>query len=188
MPPHGVPDPPAPHRLTLWDRAVWFFIEGRTPTMLTDARGRPARPYPRWAHLLHPDPAGLSHDDVRGLSRRLGAERHRLFWPWVMVVVSAGLIGLALTTGPWTLDRLIWKVGLLAFWLAIALALPRMLPPSPAVRVRDAMLEHRRCPSCAYRLDTEPEPDGCTVCSECGAAWRLTHAGPPRPATAGSAP
>jgi len=30
------------------------------------------------------------------------------------------------------------------------------------------------CASCGYTLATsEPEPDGCTVCPECGAAWRM---------------
>ena len=36
------------------------------------------------------------------------------------------------------------------------------------------MLKDRICPSCRYNLDgTSPESDGCTVCPECGAAWRL---------------
>ncbi|MCC5821808.1 MAG: hypothetical protein LAT64_00810 [Phycisphaerales bacterium] len=30
------------------------------------------------------------------------------------------------------------------------------------------------CLACAYPLDElEPDPDGCTVCPECGAAWRI---------------
>ena len=37
-----------------------------------------------------------------------------------------------------------------------------------------AMTRAGCCPSCAYRVsDCEPEPDGCTVCPECGGAWRL---------------
>ena len=36
------------------------------------------------------------------------------------------------------------------------------------------MCKSRQCPSCSYGLaDLAPEPDGCTVCPECGAAWRL---------------
>jgi hypothetical protein len=32
-----------------------------------------------------------------------------------------------------------------------------------------------QCASCQYALDgILPEPDGCTVCPECGAAWKLS--------------
>ncbi|MDX2017625.1 MAG: hypothetical protein SFY95_08325 [Planctomycetota bacterium] len=41
-------------------------------------------------------------------------------------------------------------------------------------RIRDGLLHAGRCPVCLYPLeDLEPEPDRCTVCPECGAAWRL---------------
>ena len=31
-------------------------------------------------------------------------------------------------------------------------------------------------PSCGYALSaTSPEPDGCSVCPECGAAWKRTE-------------
>ncbi len=36
----------------------------------------------------------------------------------------------------------------------------------------------RACASCGYSLQRlSPEPDGCTVCPECGAAWRLAQGG-----------
>lgn len=39
-----------------------------------------------------------------------------------------------------------------------------------------AMTRAGLCPACAYRIHgCEPEADGCTVCPECGAAWRLGH-------------
>ncbi len=39
----------------------------------------------------------------------------------------------------------------------------------------ETMLKDRHCPSCAYPLEgLRPDPeDGCTVCPECGGAWRL---------------
>ncbi len=44
---------------------------------------------------------------------------------------------------------------------------------SPRHAIR-AMTDAGLCPSCAYRIDEiGPEPDGCTVCPECGAAWRI---------------
>jgi hypothetical protein len=41
-------------------------------------------------------------------------------------------------------------------------------------RIREGLLRAGRCPVCLYALDDlEPEADRCTVCPECGAAWRL---------------
>lgn len=49
-----------------------------------------------------------------------------------------------------------------------------MLPTRRMELIRRAMLRYRRCPACAYRLSGLPlESDGCTVCPECGAAWRF---------------
>lgn len=43
------------------------------------------------------------------------------------------------------------------------------------MRARAAeLLRMKECPSCRYHLDDlEPDPDGCTICPECGAAWRV---------------
>lgn len=47
---------------------------------------------------------------------------------------------------------------------------------------RDALLASGLCPSCGYGIvGVRCEPDGCTVCPECGAAWRM---GSQRPAEA----
>ncbi len=41
-------------------------------------------------------------------------------------------------------------------------------------RYHRVILTKGYCPSCGYRLvSARPEGDGCTVCPECGAAWRL---------------
>lgn len=41
---------------------------------------------------------------------------------------------------------------------------------------RDSLLTSGVCPACAYRIaGVPPEHDGCTVCPECGAAWRMQH-------------
>jgi len=41
-------------------------------------------------------------------------------------------------------------------------------------RYHRVILAKEYCPSCGYRLvAAPPEGDGCTVCPECGAAWRL---------------
>jgi hypothetical protein len=42
-----------------------------------------------------------------------------------------------------------------------------------------AFLDERRCPSCGYDLTgCDTAEDGCTVCPECGAAWRIGPAQP----------
>jgi hypothetical protein len=43
-----------------------------------------------------------------------------------------------------------------------------------APRVAREYVARGLCGSCAYRVtDLPPEPDGCVVCPECGAAWRV---------------
>lgn len=42
---------------------------------------------------------------------------------------------------------------------------------------RDAMLRHGLCPGCAHGIEgIPPQQDGCVVCPECGAAWRVQAA------------
>jgi hypothetical protein len=40
---------------------------------------------------------------------------------------------------------------------------------------------HRICGACRYPLTNTPDPDGCTVCPECGAAWKLPPPPPNNP-------
>jgi len=43
---------------------------------------------------------------------------------------------------------------------------------------RESFLKRGVCPSCSYPLNRCPsDTDGCTVCPECGAAWRLAVGG-----------
>ena len=60
--------------------------------------------------------------------------------------------------------------------LAVLVVLPTILTRQLywKRRGRRLMLPDRRCLTCDYDLrDLPPEPDGCTVCPECGAAWKL---------------
>ncbi len=71
---------------------------------------------------------------------------------WIqIVIVSAFVIPMA--------------VGLVSYQIA----LNRHVLPIMARR----MVHDRRCPSCAAVLGASAEPDGCTVCGQCGAAWRV---------------
>lgn len=51
-------------------------------------------------------------------------------------------------------------------------------------KIRKVMLRHRHCPHCGYDIHGLPaeEPDGATVCPECGCAWRLDDTDGDRPA------
>ena len=41
------------------------------------------------------------------------------------------------------------------------------------IKGRDSLLASGFCPACAYQIaGVPPEPDGCMVCPECGAAWQ----------------
>lgn len=43
-----------------------------------------------------------------------------------------------------------------------------------ARRIVPTLLAQRRCAACTYTLEhARVESDGCTVCSECGSAWRM---------------
>jgi len=77
-------------------------------------------------------------------------------------------------------------MGLLhsSFWLLIAsgavlgmvgpLAMGLILHRLMLGRLVRALVDERCCGCCAYDLsDLDPEHDGCTVCPECGSAWRV---------------
>jgi len=53
---------------------------------------------------------------------------------------------------------------------------------SRATRIADAIAAEGYCPSCAYPLaEIEKAHDGCTICPECGAAWRVSAREPNDP-------
>jgi hypothetical protein len=40
----------------------------------------------------------------------------------------------------------------------------------------EALLRDRACPSCLHNMkEARQEPDGCTICPECGAAWQCSQ-------------
>ncbi|MEM9374416.1 MAG: hypothetical protein AAGA55_12310 [Planctomycetota bacterium] len=84
---------------------------------------------------------------------------------WVMTGgVERLAVPLAVTLGP---------TGGMAFGLVFGFFVSGATWRS-ASDARDAMLEWARCPHCAHGIDgIPPEKDGCTVCPECAAAWRV---------------
>ena len=107
--------------------------------------------------------------------------RHGLWRPWFVVLPSlslmiwASIFILGAYVGPSSLLSLRLALISVACLVAIVPALIsfRMHP----ARVIPRRLAAGRCGACAYPLRELPrEPDGCTVCPECGAAWKLEEA------------
>jgi hypothetical protein len=72
------------------------------------------------------------------------------------------------------------RLFVLLLVLAVLAVLPTILTRRLFFRRRGRrlMLRERRCVACDYDLrGLPPEPDGCTICPECGAAWRLEGEG-----------
>ena len=95
----------------------------------------------------------------------------------LLVVVVATLIVAAFwAIGPDVAGLSIFSI-IIAPTMAVvltALATLRTAWRDRAWTLRQSMGRLARCAACGYDLSaSEPEPDGCTVCPECAAAWRL---------------
>lgn len=97
----------------------------------------------------------------------------------MVAIVTAVVVGVGLT-GAWNYSH--W--GAKGFWwfflgswfafASILFALSYIRESGWLTRYMRGMIPLRCCPVCTYNLrGLECEADGCTVCPECGAAWRL---------------
>jgi hypothetical protein len=108
---------------------------------------------------------------------------------------TLGLLGLVFALGV-GVAAAFWVIGphaagLAVFSFILAPAMAVLLTALAAVRTawreREAMMRRGMgarglCAACGYDLSAhEPEEDGCRVCPECGAAWRLDEAAPTCP-------
>ena len=122
---------------------------------LKDDRGTPVRPFSGWAVTA-----------IRLL---------RSFSVFV-TLVAFGYIGVwNLTPG----TGLAWMVPVAIVAVAVAAAsYPFLLRRAYGIRLRSGMLGAGRCASCGYALKgVRAMQDGCTVCPECGGAWKLVAVG-----------
>lgn len=105
-------------------------------------------------------------DEDAMMSRRAGV--------WIALsVLYGGSVALLpfVPGGLWIVLALISPVGLLLVFGVVPLLYRFASRAVPPAGIR---LAYHRCGSCNYDLaGLEPEPDGCRVCPECGAAWRL---------------
>ncbi len=85
--------------------------------------------------------------------------------------VPLTLIMLANQNWPMALNGMMTVVMGVIFWLTWR----RTFVVGSRAAVKEALLSHSRCASCGYKLDgLREENDGCLVCTECGAAWKLS--------------
>lgn len=128
------------------------------------------------------DRGDLTKDELRRLRRAAGSRVVRLYIVWC-------LFALIMIPFEWyhAITQLIVghasrELGLAACWtFQFLLFLSAIIygvysrPP----KFRDAMAEMRRCPSCTYTLAAiEVQLDGCSICPECGTAWKLPKTPP----------
>jgi len=143
---------------------------------ITDDRSRTVALYPLQRGR---DPFGnVEVTEHRELQRRAGMKYAASGIGLVILIQQ--LVRMATNSGrvSWfEIVAVVAGIGVLALILYGRLGGMRSPPADPGT-ASSLLLGARRCASCGYSLaGLEPQPDGCTVCAECGAAWRLTTSG-----------
>ncbi len=114
-----------------------------------------------------------------------GAAAHRATYLSIFVVAMLGsLVALAVKVGPLVLAVAMFSPVSSTLIVLVSITLVALLAAwsDRGDRLANDMVRAGRCAGCAYSLEgLGPEPDGCTVCPECGAAWnRAERLAPPR--------
>ena len=108
----------------------------------------------------------------RHLRYRLGAGRTaRLLLLFALIAMMLQFPPSIAARGGWVIFMAILPAG----GMLVGVLLPsRMLGAPSDDDIAHAMRLTQVCPACGYDLhDLKAEVDGCTVCPECGAAWRI---------------
>ena len=92
-----------------------------------------------------------------------------------LCIVGSRLVFLYLRGSSSRLEMLGSAVTVLVV-IGLLVAYARMTGGFADRRAAKLCLSRRLCPSCGYTLDgLTPEADGCRVCPECGAAWKVAE-------------
>lgn len=144
--------------------------------MITDDRGRQARVRYRGTPLfarINGGGEGRRHRfyEVRWLTREMA-----IAVPFAGVLLLA--VSFTVLARPWVLAFIAQLFGVMLVALGIVCVVSLALVGRVKPERYGAIFEHRdglrRCRACAFSLEgLAPEGDGCVVCPECGAAWRL---------------
>ncbi len=141
---------------------------------ITDHRGHP---FTLWSGALLPTTDAESKSDARHARRIVWknidpASKTRI--RWLLVGVAIFVIGISIPacrSGFWHArsSSLYWS-----FWLCASIYTTwRTSVIARSASICTDLLNRHLCPACGYKLDgLSPDPDGCTTCPECSAAWK----------------
>ncbi len=147
------------------------------PGVLEDHRGKPVTVYRRRTAWRTQRNSNNPDRLTRSVLIRIGVRE---------LLTPRGLISIAIATICLISSILALKTSLTQSALMGALAILFAIQPGRQTldvrssKVATALLRARLCASCGYELEgINIETDGCRVCPECGAAWRLESSAPP---------
>lgn len=162
-------------------RAFMTKLVPRWPVMVTDARGKQVK-------LVGYEAANWPQAERAAMTRRVqegatlsAAPKGRLAGAAAAVVGS--IVVFAMLPALWAFQLvkvvgLVWVlVTAIPFGIVVGLAQTSVFLNVSrwvlAQRTAEVISSARRCASCGYPLGAAAEEDGCVVCPECGAAWRV---------------
>lgn len=157
-------------------------MPGRRGLHVLDARGVPVRiinlenpkqMFPWWAEVPARDQRRIVNH-VPGLSFRRWGKIAFLVVGTLMPVWAAATVWHN-TMSPLSRTKFFPFGPLLMVIPALLAQMPLWVAKPASIRQAvDGFLAHRMCPACAHALESLPvAADGCTVCPECGSAWRV---------------
>ncbi|MDY7110249.1 MAG: hypothetical protein SYC29_16595 [Planctomycetota bacterium] len=124
-------------------------------------------------------PAALKLTGEELEAARAWHKRHRFPWReiWLFLVgLAAAIIILFLPHVNGVRLAPIWDWACAVIAIVIVIAMSPILTAALLRHTSNGVLAARRCPSCYHHLRLLPtEPDACTICPGCGAAWRLAE-------------
>ncbi len=162
-------------------------MTNRWSPMVRDARGRPV-PVFRIDKAALEQPGGLTVEQFHRVREYLAARSPRGVdgkpAACYASAIACTLLGVYAIDRAGMVTEALALFGIAAVALVLGLTHRHRLPEFNRETAVEAMLRERLCASCAYDLAALiPDPDGCRVCPECGAAWKfLSPWVPPRSA------
>lgn len=159
-------------------RSGGFLTDARAQEVIADDRGRFVRAASAWIWRLpkhtRRELGAAGKRRVRRAVRRVGRVKRIVGMCLISLLCFAPAV-LLLATAPGGATGEYWAMVALPVLLGVVLSLVVWLSGmgAPELRAR-AMASEGVCGACGAMLDgSKPEADGCAVCANCHAAWRI---------------